>query len=278
MQPSAAPIFRSLLLAHCLGDFPLQTASILESKRRLLWRGYLQHGVILFSLTWTSLAIFTAVDARAGRSLGVVLALVAVHLISDRIKCNFGRLRKIEGAGVFLADQLWHLFTIAVAGTVLAQWNWGSVKTALVGLHGIPPKALPVLAIYTGAIFAGGHLVRALTKPLLDDFTELAAGRPESVKQLKNAGLYIGWLERFLVVSALALQSPATVGLILTAKSIVRFPELKDLRFAEYFLIGTSAEHRHCVGGRHGRDPDSLWHAFSEVTGREESCKKKIRP
>ena len=51
--------------------------------------------------------------------------------------------------------------------------------------------------------------------------------------------MYIGWLERFLVLTALLLQSPATVGLILTAKSIVRFPELKSIRFAEYFLIGT---------------------------------------
>ena len=48
-----------------------------------------------------------------------------------------------------------------------------------------------------------------------------------------------GWLERFLVITALLLQSPATVGLILTAKSIARYPEFKSERFAEYFLIGT---------------------------------------
>jgi hypothetical protein len=35
------------------------------------------------------------------------------------------------------------------------------------------------------------------------------------------------------------VQSPATVGLILTAKSIARYPEFKSERFAEYFLIGT---------------------------------------
>jgi hypothetical protein len=29
------------------------------------------------------------------------------------------------------------------------------------------------------------------------------------------------------------------VGLILTAKSIARYPEFKSERFAEYFLIGT---------------------------------------
>jgi len=31
----------------------------------------------------------------------------------------------------------------------------------------------------------------------------------------------------------------STGGLILTAKSIARFPEFKSKRFAEYFLIGT---------------------------------------
>ncbi len=56
---------------------------------------------------------------------------------------------------------------------------------------------------------------------------------------MQNAGLYIGWLERFLVMTALLLQSPAMVGLIFTAKSIARYPEFKSERFAEYFLIGT---------------------------------------
>jgi DsbC/DsbD-like thiol-disulfide interchange protein len=39
-------------------------------------------------------------------------------------------------------------------------------------------------------------------------------------------------------VTAIVVQSPSIVGLILTGKSIARFPELKE-RFAEYFLIGT---------------------------------------
>ena len=61
----------------------------------------------------------------------------------------------------------------------------------------------------------------------------------ETTNELENAGMYIGWLERFVVLTSLVLQSPATVGLILTAKSIARYPELKSVRFAEYFLIGT---------------------------------------
>jgi hypothetical protein len=60
-----------------------------------------------------------------------------------------------------------------------------------------------------------------------------------STEELRNAGLYIGWLERFLVLTAVLVKSPAMIGLILTGKSIARLPELKGSRFAEYFLIGT---------------------------------------
>jgi hypothetical protein len=68
-------------------------------------------------------------------------------------------------------------------------------------------------------------------------------------EEVINAGLYIGWLERFLVLTALFLQSPATVGFILAAKSIARYPELKSVRFAEYFLIGTLLSVAIAIGG-----------------------------
>jgi hypothetical protein len=51
--------------------------------------------------------------------------------------------------------------------------------------------------------------------------------------------MFIEGLERFLILSALFEHSPATAGLILAAKSIARYPELKREQFAEYFLIGT---------------------------------------
>ena len=83
-------------------------------------------------------------------------------------------------------------------------------------------------------VFGGGYLIRYLTR-------NLSAGietSGETTEEVENAGMYIGWLERFLVVTAILVQSPSLVGLILTGKSIARFPELKA-KFAEYFLIGT---------------------------------------
>ena len=93
-----------------------------------------------------------------------------------------------------------------------------------------------VAAVYAVAIFGGGFVIRALTRPLLGE-----ASHPpgESARALRNAGMYIGWLERCVILPALLLRSPATAGLVLTAKAIARYPEFKQVRFAEYFLIGT---------------------------------------
>jgi hypothetical protein len=97
-------------------------------------------------------------------------------------------------------------------------------------------KPLVVSVVYIGVIFGGGYVVRFLTKPLTKQDMSILG---ETSNEMQNAGMYIGWLERFVVLTALVLQSPATVGLILTAKSIARYPEMKSVRFAEYFLIGT---------------------------------------
>lgn len=93
-----------------------------------------------------------------------------------------------------------------------------------------------VAAVYATVIFPGGYIIRWLIKLLVGE-----APHPpgESSKELRNAGLYIGWLERFIILTALLLRSPATAGLVLTAKAIARYPEFKQVRFAEYFLIGT---------------------------------------
>ncbi len=91
--------------------------------------------------------------------------------------------------------------------------------------------------IYVVVIFWGGYFVRYLIRPLWKQ----SPGEPaQEHDEVVNAGLYIGWLERFLALTAVFLQSPGTVGLILAAKSIARYPELKSPgRFVEYFLIGT---------------------------------------
>ncbi|HEV2489573.1 MAG TPA: hypothetical protein VGT03_07180 [Candidatus Acidoferrales bacterium] len=110
----------------------------------------------------------------------------------------------------------------AASGMILVAGLWAKVAVAA--------------AVYAAVIFGGGYLIRALTRSLI---VENAQPEGETREQLRNAGMYIGWLERFLVLTALLLHSPATAGLVLTAKAIARYPQFKHARFAEYFLIGT---------------------------------------
>jgi len=56
---------------------------------------------------------------------------------------------------------------------------------------------------------------------------------------LKRAGALIGCLERILVFTLILMQQYAGISIVFAAKSIARFENLKDRKFAEYYLIGT---------------------------------------
>jgi hypothetical protein len=168
---------------------------------------------------------------------GFILGLTLVHLGIDWGKLRLVRSNMIEdGAASFSTDQVIHLLTVCITAWLIARPSDFSVIAKMRWFQSEIEKPLLLLVVYVGVIFGGGYVVRFLTKPLLKSGFRIAG---ESTNEMENAGMYIGWLERFVVLTALVLQSPATVGLILTAKSIARYPELKSVRFAEYFLIGT---------------------------------------
>jgi hypothetical protein len=61
-------------------------------------------------------------------------------------------------------------------------------------------------------------------------------------ESLKDAGKYIGILERILVFIFIILNHWEAVGFLITAKSVFRFGDLKeskDRQLTEYILIGT---------------------------------------
>jgi hypothetical protein len=61
-------------------------------------------------------------------------------------------------------------------------------------------------------------------------------------KSLPNAGKYIGIMERILVLAFIILDQWGAIGLLITAKSVFRFNDLKEnnsRKLTEYILIGT---------------------------------------
>jgi hypothetical protein len=139
-----------------------------------------------------------------------------------------------DSASVFVIDQLMHICTIILLAWFLTRPGWSSVRSEFSWSPATGERVLEAAIVYVTVLFAGGYLIRYLTRNLTAGIEKPG----ETQEQVKDAGMYIGWLERFLVVTAILVQSPSMVGLILTGKSIARFPELKE-RFAEYFLIGT---------------------------------------
>jgi hypothetical protein len=234
----AIEILLILLLGHLASDFVLQTDAMVKDKKHAGAAPYWKHGLVHY-------AAIVVVAAFADPALlvrvwfqAICVALIAAHLLIDFMKERLTAAVKIrDNALTFLADQAVHVATIIVAALL---YTGTSPLAALQRFEVFVPqrdKTLAVLVIYFAVVFAGGYAIRYLTRPLTRHLPQLVDETPLS---LRNAGMYIGWLERSLVLTAMILRSPATVGLVLAAKSIARFPELgKSERFAEYFLIGT---------------------------------------
>ena len=230
-------LFLAVLLAHLLGDFPFQSTRLVAQKLRHWW-AHGVHGIIHFILLVLALRIFIpSLVLSRGFVLAASIAYIAAHMVIDVARQQVvKRGLPIGSASVFLVDQGLHLATMIALTGVLAEADWRILRLQLIVPDSTKDLILSGGVIYVTVVFAGGYFIRSMTRGLLGGVS-LRLG--ESVEQLTNAGLYIGWLERLLIVTAVVLRSPALIGLILTAKSIARFPEMKESKFAEYFLIGT---------------------------------------
>jgi hypothetical protein len=231
--------FLAICLAHLLADFIFRTPRLVERKRRRELSAYTLHGLIHYLTAVGITGLLLRGSILSLRTHLVLITLVLVHLLIDLTKIELTRDHAIfDAPTAYLCDQGLHLLTIAFAAYLLLPgMQFADLAMWLANIRNLPNKLLAVPVIYTAVVFGGGSLIRFLTRSLAEDVESHSPDKANA--QLQNAGLYIGWLERFLVVTALLLQSPATVGLILTAKAIARYPEFRSERFAEYFLIGT---------------------------------------
>jgi hypothetical protein len=234
MQPFMK-LFLAVLFAHLLGDFPLQSSSMLRGKRQGI-PAYLVHGAVHVGVLLLCVAAFVSPQLLASGWFWMGASLyIVVHLGIDRIKQAVLSTRELADApAVFVIDQGLHVCTIVTLAWLLIRPSGASLKSQFSWSAATGERVLESGIVYVTVVFAGGYLIRYLTRNLTAGINKTG----ETAEQVENAGMYIGWLERFLVVTAILVQSPSMVGLILTGKSIARFPELKE-RFAEYFLIGT---------------------------------------
>jgi hypothetical protein len=211
-----------LILAHILGDFLLQPNSWVkakEEKKALAWQLYahvLIHGLL------TLLLLFDITDWK------LAAILMISHLIIDYIKLKFQTENsKITWFGI---DQIMHLTVIIFLGLY-----WQNKEKELLELL----LSNSFITMITAVLFLTqpvSIIMSVLIKPWSDTIPN------EKEQSLKNAGKYIGILERLLVFLFICTNHFEAVGFLLATKSVFRFGDLKESKerkLTEYILIGT---------------------------------------
>ncbi len=210
-----------LLVAHLVADFPLQPDWMIRHKRRPAVLGL--HVLIV---------VVVAALALGGWPAAVLLILCVTHLAMDAVKVYLLE----DSLGSFTLDQVVHLLVILFLAVLFPH-------TAALGWWARLPGQLAVgylvcLCLLGGVIaslMVGAIVIRRATAP----FTrQLSADIPG----LDKGGTYIGWLERALVMLLILIGQPAGVGFLITAKSILRFGDVRDSgqrKLTEYIIIGT---------------------------------------
>lgn len=211
-------MFVKLIFAHFLADFCLQPEKVVRKKREGK-----QLYLLIHALIHATLAYLLAGDWSMWY---IPLTIGLSHYLIDLWKYS-----REESLASFMIDQLMHL-TVIVLLWLLATGQTGTVWEAAKTLF-----ANQTIWIYlTGFIF-----ILKPTSVILNVSTKKwEEGR--GMEGLKNAGQWIGYLERTLILIFMCLSIYEAIGFILAAKSIYRFGELKeasDIRKTEYIMIGT---------------------------------------
>lgn len=210
-------LFLSLVLAHIIGDFYLQTDKCCEQKETRKFKSWFLyvHAIIIGLLSWMIVP---------SCNFGLWALLIAVsHFAIDAVKIHCPK-----GLWSFVIDQLLHL------GILIAISNIYE-----------PAKELPLQMIDCSGSFYIPLLILAillcmkpaniLIKLILEKYQ---VGESASCDNIKNAGALIGNLERMLTIVFVLLGQFEAIGFIVAAKSILRFKDT-DTAKTEYVLAGT---------------------------------------
>jgi hypothetical protein len=206
-----------LLLAHLLTDFVLQPSHWVKSRNKEHFRSkYLYlHGII---------TAFVALLFIGTSYWLVVLIIFVTHIIIDGWKSY-----QKEDVKPFLVDQLLHLLVI------FGCWYISFLHPANITAAWQAINTKDVWIRITAFVF--------VTQPsaiLIGQLTKKWRSQIQNSESLGDAGKWIGIIERIIIIALVLNQQYASVGLLLTAKGLLRFnePNRQEVK-TEYLLIGT---------------------------------------
>ena len=219
-------ILLKLLFAHILSDFVLQSDKICDGKQGKTKQKYVYH--LLHSFIHALMAFLFVADWS---NWIIPLVIFISHFLMDYIKVEYMK----KDAASFIIDQLVHM---AVAVTLwLSLFDYG--RTSCQEFFMTQWSSLHFWTVVTAYL-----LTLKPTSVFLSLFIRKWTPSETAEKSLPNAGKWIGYFERVLILTFILTENAECIGFLLAAKSIFRFGELskaQEIRTTEYVLIGTLA-------------------------------------
>ena len=219
-------ILIKLIAAHLTGDFLLQSDRMCIDKfsnnSKAKYKALVLHALVQAALAYIFVAQWNC---------WIVPVVIGVsHFAIDLVKTMSKRTDLIS----FVWDQLAHLCII------LGLWWLEFARLSQLDM------ADEIFSTNFWLIATAYIAVLAPTSILIKFFIEFEKWMPSeaSSQGLPNAGKWIGYLERILVLTFIFTDNIEGIGFLLAAKSVFRFRELnkaKDIKITEYVLIGTFA-------------------------------------
>lgn len=217
-------ILLRLFFAHILSDFILQYDKMCDGKRGKTKQKYVYqalHGFIHALMAYLFVADW-------GNWI-VPLAILMSHMLIDYIKVGYMK----KNVTSFIIDQLIHIAVIVVLWLSLFDHD-GVFRQEILKTNWDRQNFWTVATAYL--------LILKPTSVFLNLFIRRWTPTAIAEKSLPNAGKWIGYLERILILTFILTGNTECIGFLLAAKSIFRFGELskaQEIKTTEYVLIGT---------------------------------------
>lgn len=234
LQQGSEILLLRLIMAHLIADFLLQRECWVRQRFQKKWASswLYAHGA--------TAAVLAYLLAGYWKVFWLPIGIFVSHVLLDGFKAY----QEEDNCRAFLLDQAGHLLVILVCWAFLAGAGLADLSGTLFSLSST--RKFWVLALsYFFALWPAGFWIGKITQAWRKEFEE------SSSPGLARAGLWIGCLERVLILTFVLLNQFGSIGFLIAAKSIFRFGEIslpERRKEAEYILIGTMISFTIAIG------------------------------
>lgn len=261
-----------LLIAHLIGDFFLQPVKLVEQKKNSI-KGLIIHTIIYTLMIASVLLLFGNIWEITFWTFLIFISHFAIDYV--RIKINKNNKNNNIRFYSFVIDQLIHVLILVINAfviesdlNVIGMFFYDIEILREIGFNNIINYSLSILIVLKPSSIFIKYFFDFIFIKKEKNFTDekeniitsynliisnenkvekkIEISQQKVVDNLKeknndsdNIGSLIGILERVIILLLGALGLYGSIALVLTAKSLARFKQLENKKFAEKYLVGT---------------------------------------